>query len=282
MKNIYRWNILLVVTMLLIVSTIIAFLTLRFLQNLFVFTHAVNDYYTTFYLARGGIEFSDYALSRTRVWFQFSWSLFDIISWSQSVCQKKDCDVVVNIFSQSDLLGDKYPWLYRCPRNSFFLAPWEWLLLPLFVEWSTNFLTQPSFNQLIFDPLLLTVPWWSGEYLSGGEFALALITDRPVRDEQEASLSLLYNQSDMTNKKFLSDFFSSDTIKNFITSWSYLVFKNIDKTVMLQWCFWFNQMLASSFVRIVSQGRFGRYQLVLNASKNVSLPLFLIDTIVER
>jgi hypothetical protein len=54
--------------------------------------------------------------------------------------------------------------------------------------------------------------------LSGGEFALALITDRPVRDEQEASLSLLYNQSDMTNKKFLSDFFSSDTIKNFITS----------------------------------------------------------------
>jgi hypothetical protein len=53
--------------MLLIVSTIIAFLTLRFLQNLFVFTHAVNDYYTTFYLARGGVEFSDYALSRTRV-----------------------------------------------------------------------------------------------------------------------------------------------------------------------------------------------------------------------
>lgn len=145
MKKI-KWNVLILVLFVLILSSLIGLLALHFIQQLNNYSDNIYFYNKSYYLSQAGIELGLAQSAQRGIWFSnqvFSGDSvfkdnFECLSCSGSCYYH--CDMSMKVLGKTQLLNNTF-WLddNDCTTwNNIVLDQWDAVILPLFYEQENN------------------------------------------------------------------------------------------------------------------------------------------------
>lgn len=136
-----KWNILILVILVMLTVAMMGLLTMSFLKQMFSYTINLDWYYKSYYLSKAWLELALTEIDNSDIWFTNHITWTDNI-FTQNLCQNWDCSVDLHIRWRWNFLSERFFESTGCTSDSAFtLSDWESFALPLFFQksWLSNY-----------------------------------------------------------------------------------------------------------------------------------------------
>ena len=135
-----KWNILILVILVMLTVAMMWLLTMSFLKQMFTYTINLDGYYKSYYLSKAWIELALTEIDNSDIWFSNEIKWDDNI-FSQNLCKWWGCSVDLTVLGRAKELNQYFWESTGCTaETAFTLAGGESFALPLFLQdtWSSN------------------------------------------------------------------------------------------------------------------------------------------------
>lgn len=143
-----KWNISIMVILILLACSLMGILTIIFLRSLIVYTDDSYGYYKSYYMAKAWLELALTEIDNTDVWFQNS-----VNSWDAIVVNNFDCpwcSFTSEIKWRSNLISNNFWKATGCEDGQELSIQPKWsMVLPMFYDNSTNFSELISYSKCL-------------------------------------------------------------------------------------------------------------------------------------
>lgn len=132
-KNRIKWNISILVILVLLASAVMWVLTMNFLKQMISYTNDTYSYHKSYYFAKAWLELSLVQVDNSAIWFSNNISNQDLIFSDNFVCE--NCWFDVDIKGATQYLSNKF-WLSTgCNDDTAFFLKWgESVVVPMFTQ----------------------------------------------------------------------------------------------------------------------------------------------------
>jgi len=285
-----KWNVAIMVILILLACSLMWILSLNFLNNLISYTDDTYGYYKSYYIAKAWLELSLTEIDNTDVWFS---KLID--SWNAINANFNClwCYFISNLQWKSSFISDEF-WLNEnCDNGTSLKIPAWWsITLPMFYDNSINFGELISYSNCL--------SWNNCENLLVGMTGLTLVSGDNTKqlgiwlvfldDDYNISSKYLYMKNDlpMYNNIFLNYFnkfkahYNSDY--EYMNYLPYLILSNPDLDVEVSFCIKDNNGRERPTQKyfISSRGNYNWRVVWLQAIYQQPTPSFLINPYLDQ
>ena len=166
-----KWNISIMVILVLLACSLIGLLTVIFLNSLISYTDDTYSYHKSYYIAKAWLELALTEIDNSSVWFSQNISSWNIINTNNFDCVW--CHFTSHIQWRSSIISNNFWQGGECDEDSALsLDPWESMTIPMFYDRASTFgeiFSEQDFIDLLWKyrmKLTLVPMWWIGQDLN--------------------------------------------------------------------------------------------------------------------
>lgn len=132
-KNKFKWNISVLIILVLLASSLIGVLTMNFLKQMISYTSEIYSYHKSYYLSKAWLELALVQIKNADIGFSNTVSSSGFIFTDNFDCD--NCSFDLSIQWKTQHLSDKFWLSNECNNdNAFIVKKWDSLIIPLFTQ----------------------------------------------------------------------------------------------------------------------------------------------------
>lgn len=137
-NRILKWNVSIMVILILLACSLMGILTVVFLNSLITYTDDTYSYHKSYYIAKAWLELALTEIDNSAMWFSHTIETGDLINANNFECVW--CYFTSRILWRSWLISNNFWENTECTdENALVLNPWQSLTIPMFYDKASGF-----------------------------------------------------------------------------------------------------------------------------------------------